>query len=336
MLQLASNENPLGMSDAARAAAAGAMAQASWYPDADGTLLKCELSSRFGVDAAGITLGCGSSELLEMAARACVQPGEGIVYSQYGFVVYGLAAAHVHARATVVPAQSFGHDLQAMLEAVRPDTRLLFVANPNNPTGSFIGGRDLLAFIERVPAHVAVLLDEAYIEFLSPVQHYDSLQWVARFPNLLVTRTFSKAYGLAGLRIGYGVSQPAFAARLNAQRPRFNVTTPAIAAATAALRDTAFVERTARVNAQGRDQLTSGCEALGLQCLPSAGNFVMVRVGDGAHVQRALLEHGIAVAPLDNYALAPWVRISVGLPEQNAQVLAALRALAIPSTKETA
>ena len=324
MLQLASNENPLGMSEAARRAAADALAGASWYPDANGTLLKEALSARLGVPADWLTLGNGSSELLTLAALVNVEPGYAVLYSQYGFVVYGVAATHVHARHIVVPAREFGHDLAAMARAIDDDTRLIFIANPNNPTGTFIDGPRLLAFVRQVPAHVTVLIDEAYTEYLGPQQRYDSIEWVGHLPNLIVARTFSKAYGLAGLRVGYAVSQPAMAGRLNAARPRFNVSTPAIAAATAALADQDFVRRSHEMNAAGHEQLATGLSLLGLDCLRSAGNFVMVRVGDATAFHQRLASEGIAVSTLHNYALDEWLRISVGLPEQNRHVLGAM------------
>ena len=325
MILLASNENPLGMPESARRAAAAALQGAGNYPDSNGTALKHALSARLDVPADWLVLGSGSSEILEVAAQVSVKPGEHVVYSQYGFVVYGQAAAHAHARSTVVPARDFGHDLGAMRAAIGEDTRLVFVANPNNPTGSFIEADSLLAFLESVPAQVTVLLDEAYGEYLAPAQRYDSIAWVRRLPNLIVARTFSKAYGLAGLRVGYGVAQHALAARLNAQRPRFNVSTPAQAAAAAALGDGAFLARSYQLNTTGRARLEAGLHELRLASIPSAGNFLMVQVGEGRTVHARLLAAGIEVALLDNYGLPHWLRITVGLPEQNEAVLAALR-----------
>jgi histidinol-phosphate aminotransferase len=235
------------------------------------------------------------------------------------------ATAHADAHATVVPSLNFGHDLGAMRAAIGDDTKLVFVANPNNPTGTFIDAAPLLAFLQSVPAHVTVLLDEAYTEYLSPAQRYDSIEWVRRLPNLIVARTFSKAFGLAGLRIGYGVSQPALTARMNAHRPRFNVTTPAQAAAVAALGDADFLARTYELNTAGRDQLAAGFKELGLEYVPSSGNFLMVQVGDAQAVHARLLAAGIEVSLLGPYGLPQWLRVSVGLPEQNRVLLAALR-----------
>lgn len=329
MISLAANENPLGMPASARDAVSAALHGAGSYPDAHGTALKAALAKRLDVPVDWLTLGSGSSEILTLAAAACTQPGQSVVYSQYGFIVYGQAAAHVHARATVVPARDHGHDLDAMRAAIAPDTGLVFVANPNNPTGAFLEPARLLAFVEQVPAHVTVLLDEAYTEYLAPAQRYDSMAWVRRFPNLIVARTFSKAYGLAGLRVGYGVAQPALSARLNALRPRFNVTTPALAAACAALADTAFLAKTYETNTAGRQQLSEGLGALGLRVLPSAGNFVLVHLGSApgaAAAHAALLADGIEVSRVDPYGLADWLRISVGLGPQNAKLLQVLRA----------
>jgi histidinol-phosphate aminotransferase len=324
MIQLASNENPLGMPESARRAAAVALHDSGNYPDANGQSLKKALADRLGVPADWLVLGSGSSEILTLTALVALEPGQGVVYSQYGFIVYAQAAALAHARVVAVPSRGYRHDLPAVLRAIDDDTRLVFVANPNNPTGSFIEGPALLDFLARVPAHVTVLLDEAYTEYLSPAQRYDSMAWVKQFPNLVVARTFSKAYGLAGLRVGYGVVQAGFAARLNAKRPRFNVTTPALAAAEAALADDAFVRQTFEMNTAGRAELAAGLAALGLECLPSSGNFVMVCVPDAAAVQARLLQSGIAVASLENYALPHWLRISVGLPEQNRKLLQAI------------
>ncbi|KQT13467.1 histidinol-phosphate transaminase [Ramlibacter sp. Leaf400] len=330
-LQLAANENPSGMPPAAREAAAQALAGSDRYPDPAGVRLRAALSARLGVHAEAIVLGSGSSEILTLAAHAFVAPGEKVVSSQYGFIVYAQAAKLAHARHEVVAARDFGHDLGAMRAAIDADTRLVFVANPNNPTGSFLGGGELLAFLEQVPAHAVVLLDEAYTEYLTPAQRYDSMGWVRRFPNLLVARTFSKAYGLAGLRVGYGVGQPALVARLNALRPRFNITTPALAAAAAALGDDEYQARSFALNFEGREQLTQGFAALGLRSLPSAGNFVMVEAGDAAGVHASLARQGIHVATLEPYGLPRWLRVSVGLPEQNARLLRALAAALHPA-----
>jgi histidinol-phosphate aminotransferase len=331
MIPLASNENPLGMPESARRAAADALTGSALYPDGTGAELKAALSARLDVPPDWLTLGSGSCEILTMAAQACVQPGQGVVWSQYGFLVYGQAAALAGGRPAVVPAQDFGHDLVAMRAAVDADTRLVFVANPNNPTGNLLDPGHLHDFIAGMPAQVTVLLDEAYTEYLTPAQRYDSMAWVRSCPNLIVARTFSKAYGLAGMRVGYGVAQAALSQKLNAVRPRFNVTTPALAAAQAALADTDFQHRTYALNLAERSVLAEGLAAAGLTVRPSAGNFLMVQFPDAPAMHAHLRLQGIDVSTLLPYGLASWLRITTGLPEHNRALLSAV-ASGLPRT----
>ncbi|PZX30729.1 HISTIDINOL-PHOSPHATE AMINOTRANSFERASE [Cupriavidus phytorum] len=333
IVKLASNENPLGMPESARTAVAAAVAELGRYPDANGFALKGALSARFGVPADWLTLGNGSNDILELAAHALVEPGQSIIYAEYSFAVYALATQEIGARAIEVPARDYGHDLDAMAAAIAPDTRLVFIANPNNPTGTFLPAAQIEAFLQRVPRHVVVVLDEAYNEYLDADQQYDAIAWVRRYPNLMVSRTFSKAYGLAGLRIGYAVAQPELTDLLNRIRQPFNVNSVAQAAAIAALADTDFLRRSAELNRDGKRQLTQAFERLGLEYVPSSGNFVLVRVGDddgaGARVNLALLRQGVIVRPVGNYNLPRWLRVTIGLPEENAAFIAALeRALA--------
>ncbi|CAN7236715.1 histidinol-phosphate transaminase [Cupriavidus necator] len=333
IVKLASNENPLGMPESARRAVADAVAELGRYPDSNGFALKGALSARFGVPADWLTLGNGSNDILELAAHALVEPGQSIVYAEYSFAVYALATQEIGARAIEVPARDYGHDLEAMAAAIAPDTRLVFIANPNNPTGTFVPAAQIEAFLQRVPASVVVVLDEAYNEYLDADQQYDSLAWVRRYPNLMVSRTFSKAYGLAGLRIGYAVAQPELSDLLNRIRQPFNVNSVAQAAAIAALGDADFLRRSAELNRAGKRQLTDAFNRLGLDYVPSSGNFVMVRVGDdddaGARVNLALLKQGVIVRPVGNYNLPRWLRVTIGLAEENAAFIAALeRALA--------
>ncbi|MBC7657547.1 MAG: aminotransferase class I/II-fold pyridoxal phosphate-dependent enzyme, partial [Frankiaceae bacterium] len=215
IVKLASNENPFGVPESSKQAMTAAMAELGRYPDANGFDLKAVLSSRYGVSPDWITLGNGSNDILEIAAHAFVQGGQSVLYSQYAFAVYALATQGVGARAIVVPAKAYGHDLDAMAAAIAPDTRLVFIANPNNPTGTFIPPADIEAFLQKVPANVIVVLDEAYNEFLAPEQQFESADWVRKYPNLLVSRTFSKAYGLAGLRVGFAIAQPAVTDLMN-------------------------------------------------------------------------------------------------------------------------
>ncbi len=331
IIKLASNENPLGMPESARLAMQQAIADIGRYPDANGFDLKAAISAKYGVPQDWVTLGNGSNDILELAAHAFVQPKQSVVYAQYGFLVYALATQAVGARAIEVKARDFGHDLQAMAAAIVDDTRLVFIANPNNPTGTFLPAAELEAFLKAVPQHVVVVIDEAYNEYLSADLQYESTEWVRIFPNLIVSRTMSKAYGLAGLRVGFAIGQPGVTDLLNRIRQPFNVNSLAQAAAVAALTDKAFLQKSAEVNAQGYKQLIQAFDELGLTYVPSYGNFVLVKVGDddgaGARVNLALLKQGIIVRPVGNYGLPQWLRITVGLPEENAAFIAALKTI---------
>ena len=329
IVKLASNENPFGVPESAKAAMAAAAAELGRYPDANGFELKAALAKRYDVPAEWITLGNGSNDILEIAARAFVQAGQSVLYAQYSFAVYALAAQGIGARGIVVPARDHGHDLDAMLAAIEDDTRLVFIANPNNPTGTFIPAAQIAAFLAKVPAHVIVVLDEAYNEYLDAQDQFESSQWVRSYPNLVVSRTFSKAYGLAGLRVGFAIAQPAATDLMNRVRQPFNVNSLAQAAAIAALNDTAFLEQGAANNRAGYAQLTAAFDELKLQYVPSHGNFVLVKVGEddgaGARVNVALLKQGVIVRPVGAYGLPQWLRISIGLPQENAAFIAALK-----------
>ncbi|MBI5331476.1 MAG: histidinol-phosphate transaminase [Betaproteobacteria bacterium] len=324
IIKLASNENPLGISPKARAAVAAGIDELALYPDGNGYALKSALAARLGVALNQLVLGNGSNDVLELAARALLAPGSSAVYAQHAFAVYPLATQATGATGIEAPAKDYGHDLAALRAALRPDTRIVFIANPNNPTGTLLDNADLYAFLKIVPADVAVVLDEAYGEFLEPAQRAPSIAWLAEFPNLIVSRTFSKAYGLAGLRVGYAVCHAAMADLINRVRQPFNVNSLALLAATAALSDDAFLAESKRVNDAGMAQLTAGFRQLGLDSIPSAGNFVCVRVGDAARVNRELLQRGIIVRPVGNYGLPEHLRVSIGLPEQNARFLVVL------------
>ena len=333
IVKLASNENPLGMPKSAQDAMLAAAGDLGRYPDSNGFELKKVLSERLDVPADWITLGNGSNDILELAARAVAQLGDDIIFSRHAFAVYPLASQAVGARAIeVAPTASYGHDLPAMLKAVQSSgdkAKLVFVANPNNPTGSYLQPAEIESFLQAVPANVVVVLDEAYNEYLALEQRYDAIAWVKRFPNMILSRSFSKAYGLAGLRIGYGVAQPALTDLLNRIRQPFNVNSLAQAAAIAAFQDSAFLQQGYEVNRAGYLQLTQAFTEMGLTYLPSAGNFVLVKVGEddeaGVRVNLALLKRGIIVRPVGNYGLPKWLRISIGLPEENAAFINAFR-----------
>jgi len=329
IIKLASNENPLGMPESAKQAMLKAVSDIGRYPDSNGFELKQAITAKYGVPQEWITLGNGSNDILELAAHAFVQPGQAVVYAQYSFAVYPLATQAVGGRAIAVAAKNFGHDLEAMAAAITVDTKLVFIANPNNPTGTFIPAAEIEAFLKKVPQDVVVVLDEAYNEYLAPEQQYDSVQWVKQYPNLLVSRTMSKAYGLAGLRIGFGIAQPAITDLLNRIRQPFNVNSMAQAAAVAALTDAEFLKKSAQLNADGYRQLTKAFDAMDIEYVPSYGNFVLIRVGTddgaGARVNLALLKRGIIVRPVGNYGLPQWLRVSIGLPEENEAFIAALK-----------
>jgi histidinol-phosphate aminotransferase len=334
IVKLASNENPLGIPDSARRAMEAAMAELGRYPDDAGFDLKRVLCEKLGVTDDWLVLGAGSSDILITAAMTFAGNGGRVVHSRYGFMVYGLAAQKVGAEAVVVPTTAgFGHDLDAMLAAVvgvdDEPAALVYVANPSNPTGTFLTPAEIEAFLVKVPTGTVVVLDEAYTEYLAPEQRFDSVQWVKRFPNLLVSRTFSKAYGLAGLRIGYGIAQPTLTNLMNRVRAAFNVNALAQAAAIAALRDQAFLDESYRVNRDGYLQLTAAFDAAGITYIPSSGNFVLFKAGDtadaGARVNLALLRQGVIVRPVANYGLPQWLRVSIGTEPENAAFLAALQ-----------
>jgi histidinol-phosphate aminotransferase len=323
ILKMASNENPLGPSPRAVEAIRKWLEQLHYYPE--GTFdLKAVLARKLGVGPEHLVLGNGSNDVLELVARAFVRPAESVVYSQHGFLVYPLVTQAIGATAIEVPAKNYGADLDAMVRAVRADTKLVFLANPNNPTGTFAPWEEVRAFIRRLPANVLVVLDEAYGEYLPDDLRSPTIGWIAEFPNLVVARTLSKAYGLAGLRVGFAAAHPDAAELMNRVRQPFNVNQLALVAAAAALEDEAFIAKSREVNAKGLVQLREGFERLGLEYIPSHGNFITVRVGDGAKVFRSMLAEGVIVRPIAGYGMPGHLRVTVGLPEQNARMLAAL------------
>ena len=337
IVKLASNENPLGMPESARLAIVAATALLGRYPDPAGFDLKQALSTRWSVPQNWLTLGNGSNDILELVASALLEPGSSVVYAQHAFVVYRLATQARGAHHLVVPAKGFGHDLPAMLEAIDDTTRVVFIANPNNPTGTYLPNAELEAFLESVAqrhgTRVTVVLDEAYNEFLEPEQRVDSVGLVKRYANLLVSRSFSKAYGLAGLRVGYAIAQPTLTDLMNRVRQPFNVNSLAQAAAIAALQDTDFLTKSFAVNRDGKAQLQQGFTELGLTFIPSYANFVLVKVGDAPHVNLELLKRGVIVRPVAGDGLPEWLRVSIGLSHENQKFLDALTAIVQAGTK---
>jgi len=335
IVKLASNENPLGPSPMALGAAQDALYDMALYPDGAGFALKTKLSANLGVAFGQIVLGNGSNDILDMVARAFLAPGTSAVYAQHAFAVYPIATQTVGAQGIAVPAKDYGHDLAAMRAAIRDDTRVLWIANPNNPTGTFLPWAEIEAFLETVPPQVLVVLDEAYGEYLPPAERCETAAWLARFSNLLISRTFSKAYGLAGLRVGYGLGSAEVIDLLNRVRHPFNVNAPALAAAEAAFDDTDFLARSYALNSAGMAQLVAGLAELNIETVPSKGNFLLVKVGDAARINTELLKRGVIVRPVANYGLPEFLRVSVGLAGQSARFLDALSVvLAAPAALE--
>lgn len=331
IVKLASNENPLGPAPRALTAIAAAAVELARYPDANGFELKQALADRHAVGPGQVTLGNGSNDVLVLLAESFLGPGLEAVYSRHAFAVYALAVqatGAVHRVAEALPAggpQPLGHDLDAMAELVGPRTRMVFVANPNNPTGTWVDAAALERFVAGLPRHVVAVVDEAYFEYVQTPDYPDATRWLDRFPNLVVTRTFSKAYGLAGLRIGYSVSSAAIADILNRIRQPFNTNSLAQAAALAALDDTAHLARSVELNTAEMARVATACRSLGLGVNPSVGNFLLVDMGGPAQpLFDALLREGVIVRPVANYGLPQHLRISLGLPAENDRLIAAL------------
>lgn len=324
ILKLASNENSLGPSPRALAAMTQVAARMHIYPDGDSFYLRSALAKKLGVSRDEIFLGHGSNEILALLAHVYLGPGVSAVMSEQAFVVYKLVAALYQAEAIEVPMRDFTHDLGAMLAAIRPDTRLVFVANPNNPTGTLVPAPELYRFLEKLPDHVVAVLDEAYIELLPPRLQPDTLRFVRDRKNVFVLRTFSKAHGLAGLRIGYAVAPPEGVALLNRVRQPFNVNAMAQAAAMAALEDDAHIAKTRSLVEDGLNQLSQGLAEIGVGYVPSSANFLLVRVGKGREYFEALLRQRVIVRPVDNYGLPEYIRVTVGTREENRRFLEAL------------
>jgi histidinol-phosphate aminotransferase len=325
IVKLASNENPLGPSPKALEAVRAELSDISRYPDGSGYKLKQRLMQLAGVQMNQITLGNGSNDLIDLVARAYLAAGSNAVFSAHAFAAYALCTQAVGAESRVVPAINYGHDLPGMLQAIDDNTRVVFIANPNNPTGTWFGPQALEQFLEAVPQDVLVLLDEAYIEFAEGTELPNGLNYVARYPNLLVTRTLCKAYGLAGLRVGYAVSSAQVADVLNRVRQPFNVNSLALVAACAALDDSEYLAAGRRLNTAGMAQLEAGFRALGLNWIPSKGNFIAVDMArDAAPINQGLLQEGVIVRPIGGYGMPSFLRVSIGTEQENARFLAAL------------
>jgi len=327
IIKLASNENPFGPSPMAIAAAQQSLQEVSRYPDGNGFALRNALAEHHAVDPDNITIGNGSNEILELVARLFLVPGTQAMFSQHAFAVYPIVTQSAGAEAVVVPVQkeTFQVDLYGMLTKLSDRVRVLFLANPNNPTGTWLPADELRTFIEKIPPQVVVVIDEAYFEYVDKPGYASAVGWINDFPNLLVTRTFSKIYGLAGFRIGYSVSQPEMAELLNRVRQPFNTNMPAQVAALAALKDMQHMQLSRELNMSGMQQLENAFTDMGLSYIPSAGNFICVNFErDAMPINDALLQQGVIVRPIANYDMPAWLRVTVGSELENQRFIDAL------------
>ena len=328
VVKLASNENPLGASPLVQARLVEILPELARYPDGSAWLLKHNLSEFLGVPVASLTIGNGSNEVLELLARVYLHTANESIVSQHSFIVYPLVTRAIGAGLTIIPAINFAQDLDATLKAINSRTRMVFIANPNNPTGTWVREKELIRFLDDVPENVLVVLDEAYYEYVSEPDYPDGISLVAKYPNLVVTRTFSKAYGLAALRVGYAVSHPDIADLMNRVRQPFNVNTMALTAALAALEAQDHVAESIALNQEGMAFLTGACTELDLDYIPSAGNFLTIDVGrDAMPVYDALLHLGVIVRPIGIYEMPNHLRVTIGLPEENQRFVDALRSV---------
>ncbi|WP_417440740.1 histidinol-phosphate transaminase [Idiomarina sp.] len=328
VVKLASNENPLGLSEKVKTALEAELTDLVRYPDANGYYLKSRLAELHEVGTQQITLGNGSNDVLEILARTFVSDKDEVIFSQHAFVVYPLVTQAIGAKPIAVPAVDYGHDLDGMAKAVTDKTKMIFIANPNNPTGTFLSTSALKSFLDKIPQHIIVVLDEAYYEYVPEDERAPSVEWIKEYPNLVVSRTFSKAYGLAGLRAGYVVSDESVADVLNRIRQPFNMNSLSLKAAEVVLDDHAYLQKAVELNAQGMKQLTDFCEDSGLNYIPSYGNFLTIEVGsDAEKLYDQLLHEGVIVRPVGGYELPNHLRVSIGLPEENQAFTKAMKKL---------
>ena len=324
VVKLASNENPLGCSPSVQTAIKN-FTEYSRYPDGNAFTLKNKLAKLHGVAADQITIGNGSNEILELIARAIVTTEHNVIFSEHAFAVYPLVTQAIGASSKIVSAKDWGNDLDAIIEAIDEHTRLIFLANPNNPTGTWFNHSDLIHFLQQLPSHVIVVLDEAYYEYASTEDYPDSVNCLEQFPNLLISRTFSKAYGLASLRIGYALSHPDLADLLNRVRQPFNSNALAMLAAEVALDDQDFIKHSVEINLSGMQQLTTAFDSMGLHYIPSMGNFISVNLQQsGNDIYQQLLQKGVIVRPVDNYGMPEYIRVTIGQEQENQYFLNAL------------
>ncbi|AFZ82626.1 histidinol-phosphate transaminase [Candidatus Kinetoplastidibacterium crithidiae] len=329
IVKLASNENPLGVSDSVLNIITQSFRTISRYPDANGFDLKYALSKKYSIPIENIVLGNGSNDILELISLAFLDNRSSAIYSEYSFAVYKIATQARGSRHIQIPSIDYKHDLKKFYDAISDDTRLIFIANPNNPTGTFIPKNDIIDFLDSVykkySSKVLVVLDEAYTEYLDEIDRFDSFSLIQKYPNLIVVRTFSKAYGLAGLRVGFSVSHPDIADFINRVRQPFNVNSLAQLAAIAALEDQDFLYKSCVLNKEEKHHLYESFDSLNLEYIPSFGNFVLVKVGNAKNINFELLKRGIIVRPVDNYGLSEWLRVTIGKKLENTLFLNTLK-----------
>lgn len=328
IIKLASNENPLGPSPKALDAVKREMSTLALYPDGNGFDLKQALAQKHGVNLKQITLGNGSSDALDFIIRAIVTPADEVVFSRHSFALYPILTQMAGAQAVVTPAKDWGHDLSLMLKAITAKTKIVFIANPNNPTGTWLTATELQSFLNEVPKHVVVVIDEAYHEYVEETAYQSAVEWLPRYPNLMVTRTFSKAYGLAGLRVGYALSNAAVADLMNRVRPPFNVNTLALKAAEVALRDEQHISKSIELNREGMKQICQAFDRQGIEYIPSVGNFLSFKVSlPEKDVYEGLLKAGVIIRPIGNYEMPGFLRVTIGSQQENARFLNSLNKL---------
>ena len=324
IIKVASNENPFGPSPLALAALHKAIGGVNLYPDGNAFYLKQKLAAKLGVETANLILGNGSNEIIEFVSHALLEPGTDVVVSQYCFAIYPIVAKMFGANVIIVPARDYGHDLPAMLRAITVNTRIVFVANPNNPTGTLAPREEVIKFVNDVPDDVLLVMDEAYIEFLGDAVDLVPLIRLGARKNLVLMRTFSKIYGLAGLRVGYGIADAGLISAFEKVRQPFNINLLAQAAALAALDDDEHVRKTRANNFGGLQFFEKAFRRLSLQFVPSSANFILVRVGEGQRIFDAMQKLGVIVRPMGGYQLPEWIRLSIGTPQENERSLGAL------------
>jgi len=325
IVKLASNENPLGLSEKVKLAIQNELVDGCRYPDANGHYLKAALSEKHAIEANQITLGNGSNDVLEMIAKIFVQPHHEVIFAEHAFCVYPIVCQAIGAKLVQVAAKAWGNDLDAMLAAITPATKMIFIANPNNPTGTWLASDELKNFLKQVPQDVIVVIDEAYTEYVTDGSIPNSIDWLPEFDNLVVTRTYSKAYGLASLRLGYSVSNPSICGLMNRVRQPFNVNSMALAAGIAALQDEVYLAQAIAVNQAGMQQLIDSCRALELNFIPSAGNFLTIDMAQNAMpIYQKLLHKGVIVRPVANYNMPNHLRVSIGLEHEIQKYIDAL------------